>query len=477
MGQSLGAPDQSLQGGFLHIASGSQIQVYSKNGFMHHKLLEHGFVADYPIAYSVGHGIVGHSYLIELGGRLFQSPASYYIGRSEWDVSPGYEHDHILDFSRSITQDCLFCHAGAIKKTADRVALEPISCERCHGPSEQHRANPVAGTIVNPAKLPVRERDSVCEQCHLEGVTTVLNPGKYWTDFRPGLPLEQVEIHYVYRTTGGDQDSILAVSHAEQLALSKSLRGSAGKLWCGTCHDPHGDSVADRKQQVRQICESCHPPAELASTHKPADQDCVTCHMPRRKAADIAHASVTDHRIIRWPASLQDISDNPVLGPWHDPPPEFAIRNLGLAYFNVAREKRSAPYFERSYRLLSSLPSSQKDDAVSAAEGYMLLASGQALEAVLFFKRAAQQDPGRAERWLDLGIAQNNSGTVADAINSLRQSIALEPYDYRPYKALANVYRKTGRPQQSQAVIDEFLRLMPQSLIMRIEPAEPVRVR
>lgn len=475
MGHSLGAP-QLIDGGFHHNPSGSEITVYSKDGAMHHKLLEHDLAADYPIAYSVGYGIVGHSYLIELGGHLFQSPASYYIARSEWDVSPGYEHDHLLDFTRSISQDCLFCHAGTVEKTAGHTELTPIACERCHGPSEKHRANPVPGTIVNPARLAGRERDSVCEQCHLEGATTVLNPGKYWTDFRPGESLEQVEIHYVYRTASGDQESILAVSHAEQLALSKCLRASGGKLWCGSCHDPHGEPVADRKQQIRQICESCHAPAQLASTHKLADQDCVTCHMPRRNAADIAHATITEHRIVRWPTSLLNVSEKPRLGPWHDPPPEFATRNLGLAYFNVAREKRSAAYFEHSYELLSSLAPSQKDHAVSAAQGYMLLGSGQARDAVPFFERATELAPERAEYWLDLGVAQSASGDAGAAIQSLRRSIHLDPYDYRPYRSLANLYAKTGQREQSQAVVSEFLRLVPQSLTMRIAPAEPINL-
>jgi hypothetical protein len=36
-------------------------------------------------------------------------------------------------------------------------------------PSGAHMAKPSAANIVNPARLPVRARDSVCEQCHLGG--------------------------------------------------------------------------------------------------------------------------------------------------------------------------------------------------------------------------------------------------------------------------------------------------------------------
>lgn len=441
--------------------------MFWKAGTMHHVIEEHGVSANYPIAYAVGAGKVGRSYLIELGEHFFQSPAAYYTAQAEWNASPGYEPDRILDFSRPISSDCLFCHAGAVNKDPGGLQLTAISCDRCHGAGEKHRQHPTPGSIVNPAKLGIRERDSVCEQCHLEGATVVLNPGKYWWDFRPGETLEEVETHYVYRTHKDQQLSIAAVSQAEQLVLSACWRSSAGKLWCGTCHDPHGEPV-DRKQQMEQICESCHPAAQLTGTHQTGEDDCVACHMPSRRALDVSHAAVTDHRIARRPGSMVDTKAAKFIAVWQDSKPEFAVRNLGLALFNTARQRRSVEGFQQAFNLLSKLPAAQDDADVSAAKGYILLGSGHAKQAVECFERSVHYTPDKAEYWLDLGVAEDDAGNTAAAVQALRRSIEDDSYDYRPYRALANLYRRTNQPGREQSVANEFLRLVPQSILMRL---------
>jgi len=467
MGRSVSFPSDEPSGSFHHATSGSTVRVFWKNGRMHHEIQERGLSADYPIAYSVGAGKVGKSYLIELGGHFFQSPAAYYTAHGEWNASPGYETERILDFSRSITSDCLVCHVGAIKPGAEKTELTPISCDRCHGDGEKHRERPVPGTIVNPAKLAGRIRDSVCEQCHLEGATVVLNPGKYWWDFRPGEALEEVETHYVYRTEKDAPSSIAAVSQAEQLVLSACWRASAGRLWCGTCHDPHGEP-ANRKQQIEQICESCHARGELSNTHAAQQNDCAGCHMPSRQAIDISHAAVTDHRITRRPARIVDAQTARFIGVWHDPKPEFVERNLGLAYFNTAKQRQSGADFEQAFRLLSKLPAAQKDTAVWAAQGYMLLGTGHAPAAVECFERCVRDNPERAEYWLDLGVAQDAAGKGSEAIQAFRQSIKDDPYDYRAYRALAKLYQRLHEPGRSEAVVKEFQRLVSQSIGMRL---------
>src|SRR5881397_1103525 len=89
------------------------------------------------------------------------------------------------------TMLALFCHVNSARFTDEdghrlkRAELTSLSCDRYHGPGEQHANHPSANDIVNPAKLPKPERDSICEQCHLEGATRILNPGKQWDDSMP----------------------------------------------------------------------------------------------------------------------------------------------------------------------------------------------------------------------------------------------------------------------------------------------------
>ena len=41
----------------------------------------------------------------------------------------------------------------------------------------------------------------------------------------------------------GTASKFKVISHVEQLALSMCSRKSNGRLWCGTCHNPHRDPV------------------------------------------------------------------------------------------------------------------------------------------------------------------------------------------------------------------------------------------
>lgn len=468
MGQSLSTSFNEPAGHFDHKPSGASVTISREGTGMHHKVEEHGLMADYSIAYSIGCGKVGRSYLIDLNGNLFQSPASFYTAKAEWGVSPGYETSHLLDFTRSITADCLSCHAGSLQKQEHAVRLIPLSCDRCHGPADQHLKRPVPGSIVNPAKLPIRERDSVCEQCHLEGATAVLNLGQSWSDFHPGMALEKVETHYIYRNRDGSLSSLAAVSHAEQLAVSACLRNSGGKLWCGTCHDPHGAKVADRHAQIRQICSGCHAQSQLVAVHSPGQDDCVACHMPQRPASDITHAAITDHRLLKRPGVVTVDDNGQVLAAWQPPAPEIVERNLGLAWFHVARQNNSGPDFERAFELLSKQPHRNNDPEVWAALGYMLLGTGRARDAVPLFKNAVDSQPYNSEYWLDIGVAQQTNGNIQEATRALSRAIELAPYDYRSYKALSDLYKRSNQPALAHQVLMQFLHFVPQSITVRL---------
>src|SRR5581483_3925687 len=217
---------------------------------------------------------------------------------------------------------------------------------------------------------------------------------------------------------------------------------------------------------MRQICESCHPAGQLAAVHPANADDCVACHMPSRRAVDVSHAAVTDHRMTKRPTPAQATRTDSSTA-WYDPAPELKDRNLGLALFNVARKRQSGADFEESFRLLSKLPELQKDAAVEAAEGYLLLGSGHARAAVGCFQRAVTTHPESGEYWLDLGVARESAGDADAAVEAFRRSIADDPYDYRAYRALSDLYKHTNRSEQAQAVTKEFLRLVPQSILMR----------
>ena len=299
MGNSIAVPAVLPPGRIAHDLTGSVITV-EQRGRPRIRLQGEGFTAEYPVAYQIGANRVGYTYLVEIGSYLFESPASWYRSHG-WDLSPGYASQPELDFDRLVDARCLFCHSdrpeftGAEGHRLSGAKLAAISCDRCHGPGEEHARHPSAGNIVNPVKLPPAARDSICEQCHLEGETRMLNPGKHWPDFQPGEPFEQVAVTYIGSRQGATAH---AVSQSEQLARSKCLQASGGRLWCATCHNPHKQKTD--AAEVRRVCVSCHATLSVAA-HPASTADCVSCHMPRLTPDDIPHAANTDHSIPRRP--------------------------------------------------------------------------------------------------------------------------------------------------------------------------------
>ena len=477
MGESIRAGESLPSGMIHHSLSGSTLTIQSRGATMQHTVRRGGASASYPVAYSVGAGEVGFSFLIRIGEYLFQSPASYYSREKKWDLTPGYEGERLLDFTHEITSGCLFCHAGAVKLAArsqDRFiepALTPISCERCHGPSEAHLQNPKAGTILNPAKLSPKVRDSVCEQCHLEGATRVLNPGREWFDFHPGDLLESVFATYV-RTGGGTAGpNPPAVSQVEQLAQSACARASGDKLWCGSCHDPHGPDQA-RSTRVRNVCLGCHA-ASLTKVHPEPAGDCVSCHMPKLRPGDVAHAAITDHRIPRRIESAKNKKGGGVneLVAWRDPDKTIALRDLGLAYFETAAEDKDNGELGRGYDLLSHLAPAQlhRDPETLFALGSILLEQRQVKLADKFLSEAVKLKPENPRYTYTWGVALEAKGDFTAAIMELRRSIGLDPSRPDPYLKLAEIYQRTGSEDLRKSVLREYLRFMPQNLLMRSE--------
>src|SRR5579863_8894012 len=355
-------------------------------------------VFNYRIDYVVGSGNHAAGYLLDLNGHLFQSPVAYYKSRHAYDLAPGYEGLRSPDFTRPIAEACLFCHSGTALKIPGTVnqyrspvfSAEAISCERCHGSAEEHLSDPRARTIVNPAKLEPAARDSICEQCHLLGIGRVLNPGMQFGDFRPGQRLEDVFTTYrhVSRSDAGDE-KFKVISHVEQLARSMCSRMSDGRLWCGTCHDPHNKPL-EPVQFFRSKCLSCHT-AKFPASHPGKQSNCIGCHMPRRDAKDGGHTAFTDHRIQRRPEPDSASETDPDIAAWREPAPELQKRNLGIAYVNAGMERRSPQFVTSGYRMLAEVQEQfRADGEVFSTIGNALLMGKQTSEAELAFERALQ---------------------------------------------------------------------------------------
>jgi predicted CXXCH cytochrome family protein len=475
MGKSVGPPEIIESGKVTHQASGSVLSVEYRAGRMFHVLSERGLTAEYPVAYQIGSGTKGRTYAVQVGDYLLESPLSWYKD-SSWDVSPGYESMQLLDFDRPITANCLFCHSGKVKfaDTDGRRLLasgagsgvKAITCERCHGNGEAHARRPSAKNIVNPAKLSAAARDSVCEQCHLEGETRVLNPGKTLEDYQPGDPLERTMVTYLLRQANVEKR---AVTQVEELAESQCARASGGKLWCGTCHDPHGPALP-RARQIAQVCRSCH--SGFSKTVHPVGQnECTSCHMPARPANNIAHLAVTDHRIQRPNASSSPTYQGPTaVVAWREPSPEFRQRDLALAGLLISSREKLSAMMRDSIKLLEALPKDQQNsdpDVLSGLE-VAFLDSSPPNKAVALSRWAVESMPKSATFALNYGLALKRAGDLKQAEREFLRSIDLDPSLMRSYAELAVLYDGEGRQADSVATIDRFLRWNPQTIQFRL---------
>jgi hypothetical protein len=272
------------------------------------------------IDYVVGSGQHTNSHIFNVNGYLYQAPITFYTQKHKWDLAPGFEKGASSRFKRMIQLECMTCHNGYPKfdmgsENRYNQVLTGIDCERCHGPGSLHvterQNNPPHDTskspdytIVNPRRLSTELQNNICQRCHLQGIS-VLNDGKTFYDFRPGMKLSEVMNVFMPEYEGA-QDKMIMASHVERMKKSDCYVQS-GEMSCITCHKPHVSVKFTPRAQYMTACQNCHSGGgqkkctESLQVRATKKDDCVTCHMPRNGSIDIPHVAVTDHYIRRRP--------------------------------------------------------------------------------------------------------------------------------------------------------------------------------
>jgi photosynthetic reaction center cytochrome c subunit len=468
-------------------AHGSKITMYSTPAGYWQRWENGGDQSEYRIDWVVGSGNHASGYLVDIGGHLFQSPVAYYKSRQSYDLAPGFENQPDPDFTRPIREECVLCHSGNALDVAGTLneyrapvfpaSEEAITCERCHGPEAKHLADPRAGNIVNPAKLEPAARDSICEQCHLFGVARVPNPGKNLSDLVPGQRAEDVFTTYHDANPTG---AFKVISHAEQLALSACARNSNGRLWCGTCHDPHNDLHNDPNVKplqavayYRSVCLTCHAARfPVAAAHPAKDSNCLSCHMPRRDAKDGGHSAFTDHRIQRSPESLPDAPADSGIAAWREPSPDLRARNLGIAYIDAGMQRKSSPFIVQGYRTLTEVQAQFSNDSKFFKWiGEALLLAQQTSEAKIAFERALELDPNSPLAEAGAASPYVASGDADRAIAHLQRALTLDPLYLPAASTLMGLYQKEGDTADADALAGKIKAAMDET--PAADPATP----
>ncbi len=438
------------------------------------------FLDKHSLAYVVGAGVNGFTFLIRRQGGLFQAPLSYYSKAAKWDLSPGYERAD-LGFSRPVDDQCLACHSGRALPIAGQNGMyaDPpfaelaIGCENCHGPSEQHTKNPQhLQTTVNPARLTPRLAENICMTCHQGGDARVLQPGKTMQDFRPGHWLVDTVAIFKAAHPSPDRQNADLLEHNSAMKLSRCFRESGGKLSCLTCHDPHVEPGApEAAAYFRGKCFTCHTDAScrLPKAQRPAD-DCIGCHMPKRSVAVISHSALTNHRIPAradepLPAQKpQNGTEILLVNPAEGRPNNIPDITLLRAYAELAGQhpEYEKPYLDTLDRLAETQP---KEPFVQAALGHRLLAEGKDQEALPHLSQAVSLN--ELAVYEDLAKALTNVGKENEALACLQQAARAFPFDGVLLKSLTLQYIKTKQYSEAREEMQRYVELFPQDGFMR----------
>jgi len=244
-----------------------------------------------PVRFAFGQGLVGHTYIYQTEGSLYESHVSYYSDIKGLDVTTGHLQSQFAGLSQALgrllepqeAQKCFGCHTTA-STTSNHFdpsqAMEGVTCEGCHGPGARHVRSMMAGqiargkaSIFNPASLDAGSSVDFCGACHrTSGDVLQLNVrGVVTVRFQP-FRLEE----------------------------SRCWKSASERLTCVTCHNPHEPLVQDATD-YDHVCLRCHsggqPPVNDGQVVcKISRTNCTGCHMPRVEIPGMHHA-FADHRI------------------------------------------------------------------------------------------------------------------------------------------------------------------------------------
>jgi tetratricopeptide (TPR) repeat protein len=420
------------------------------------------------LEYFVGSGAAARSYLLSVDGFIYEAPVAYYRNSASWNAAPGYAGFDYPYLTRLVQPGCLSCHASAIQPIAGtQNAYESppfreggVACERCHGPGSDHIA--MGKPMVNPAKLPAAERDSICEQCHLSGEIRVPKPGKEEGDFTPGDRLANYLTVFV---RSGAPSLLRVTSHVENLAQSACKRASGEKLWCGTCHDPHSvPPPSEKAAYFRNKCLTCHKTSDCkgARLERQANGDnCTACHMPRNPTTDIDHVVFTDHSIRRrpMPASGSPRADADLVTFEGGTP---GVRDLGLAYAMLGSREQNATYIDRGFHVLQEAVAAGAADAQAIAylaEFYRDRKDDA--HALPLYEQTWRMNPAQPAVAAALGAYQMQYGNVEAAISFWNKALTLNPTLLLVRANLAEALLRIGHTGDAQETLRKALEFNP----------------
>ena len=438
--------------------------------FFHRYQLDHQNqpinVFERQIDWILGSGHKTRSYLYQNDlGEIYQLPLGWYNETQEWQLAPGYDKKHHLGIGRNVRRECMFCHnafpeveAGSDRRNqAHRFPHElpeGTGCQRCHGPGAGHIQTVTSGeadleaihnSIVNPRKLPVAERDSVCFQCHMLPAIALIGTRRLDRpvySYRPGENISDYLVHIDVEEEGLSQDNRFEINHhAYRLYRSQCFQQSEGALSCISCHDPHHKvAESDVASTFSAVCKNCHDqqhPKTNTETNTETNtkelSDCISCHMPQRRTQDVVHIVMTDHKIQRFTPNKEtrlaplherehDLTALEILDLPGKPEGDEALLYQLLALIRALPTHSVANKLEQH---LSKMQPVSSESYFDLAKAWLDLKHYTKAESLLL--KLTSQHPDNAQAWQWLGIAYTAQQKSEQAVEAHASALRIDP--------------------------------------------------
>jgi tetratricopeptide (TPR) repeat protein len=460
-------------------------------------------------------------------GKMYELPIAWLHTSQQWG-SANFDPFGSGDHSRELNPRCVECHntwvhhvPGTPNQYQREHALFGVTCERCHGPANEHvayhREHPGSDegrSIVRPARLNRELQLAVCTQCHSNAMK-LRGPA---FSHQPGQSLEAS--FKMLRPPHNEEDHV--ANQIQYLRHSRCFQ-EAETMTCTTCHDPHRGREGGRLAAAQESCLKCHHAVDCDEQERlpvPVRNNCTGCHMPAYVKMNVTFATADDahlppmfryeHRIGIYPQARNQVvlewmrtqsdqgTDEEVarltaelVTYWTEKAAWYKQEHRVLAVIGAYREALRAQdspevrgklrtavavqvRLDRDYaRALHMIEDRRFIEAIPVLEGVLrvkpnlakahgrlgtvLAALGEKSRALSCWQAAGKYDPDDSYGEAMLGWAAYLDGDPATALAHLAKADEIEPYNAKIQFHMALALASLERPGEA---IDQFRKVL-----------------
>lgn len=236
-------------------------------------------------------------YVVKRGEKLMVAKGVWSLEEGKWARSYWREQPW--------RELCSGCHLTGYDPYRETLTEFGVGCEMCHGPGRIHVATRRGADILNPARLTVEQRDSICASCHTLGHDRT-GEFRFPVGYTPGEDLGKYYLGLMART-GQGPDTFKGDGSIEDRLRSYGYWVENffrhDRFACKLCKTSAPSGLTEEQPDVYKVSHHClHCHIRLSGTDayhdfsESEEADCFLCHKPMTDRA--GRPSVHDHKFV-----------------------------------------------------------------------------------------------------------------------------------------------------------------------------------